>query len=69
MNIIDTPKYDVVVVEDLSGKVVAVIGKNLNAKDMERRIETGIMRVDMSRFHVKEVEAGQGEILLAKVSS
>lgn len=58
--------WDVVVVEDATGFVVSVIGKDLNDRAMERRIETGMMRINMDAFHVKEVPAGDGERLLAK---
>lgn len=60
--------YDVVICDDQTGKVVSVIGKNLNEKGMEKRIETGLMRIDTSRFHVKEVPAGDGDKLLAEVA-
>lgn len=52
--------YDVVVCDDATGKIVAVIGTNLSERAMERRIETGLMRIDTARFHVKEVPAGKG---------
>lgn len=54
--------YDVVVCDDANGKIVAVIGHNLNERQMEKRIDTGLMRVDTSRFFVKEVPAGQGKV-------
>ena len=51
-------RYDVVVCDDATGKIVSVIGKNLDERGMERRIETGCSRVNMFKFHVKEVPAG-----------
>lgn len=53
-------RYDVVICDDATGEIVSVIGKNLTEVQMERRIETGLSQVDMKRFHVKEVPAGQG---------
>jgi hypothetical protein len=55
-------RYDVVICEDATGDVVAVIGTDLDKKHMEKRIETGLMRIDCSRFHVKEVPAGTGKV-------
>jgi hypothetical protein len=55
-------RYDVVICEDATGKIVSVIGTNLKTEQMERRIETGLMRIDPSKFHVKEVEAGKGVV-------
>lgn len=59
----ETPKlFDVVIVEDSTGKIVSVIGNNLNENQMERRIETGMSRINMDLFHVKEVAAGSGVV-------
>lgn len=52
--------YDVVICEDKTGKIVAVIGTSLNERQMERRIETGLSRINTASYHVKEVPAGQG---------
>lgn len=60
MSIAPPKMFDVVVCEDATGKIVSVIGKNLNENQMERRIETGFMRIDTANFHVKEVDAGKG---------
>lgn len=54
--------YDVVIVEDSTNEIVAVIGKDMNERQMEKRIETGIGRCNMQLFHVKEVEAGKGVV-------
>ena len=48
--------YRVEIVEIKTGKVVSVIGKNLSESKMEKRIETGMMRCDLERFFVREVE-------------
>lgn len=53
-------RYDVVVCEDATGKIVSVIGRNLNEKKMERRILTGLSRINTEKYHVKEVKAGRG---------
>ena len=60
--------YDVVICEDASGKVVSVIRKNLNERQVEKRIETGLMRVNTNLYHVKEVPAGDGEKLLKEAA-
>ena len=49
-------RYNVEIVEIASGKVVSVIGSNLNEKQMERRIETGISRCNLEKYFVREVE-------------
>ena len=55
-------RFDVVICSDETGEVVSVIGTNLNEIQMERRIETGLLRIDCSRYHVKEVSAGSCKV-------
>lgn len=49
-------KYRVEIVELDTGKVVSVIGKNLSESQAERRILTGLSRIDVNEFFVQDVE-------------
>jgi len=49
-------KFRVEIVEIKTGEVAAVIGKGLPKNQAERRIETGILRCDLDRFFVRDVE-------------
>jgi hypothetical protein len=49
-------KYRVEIVEISTNKVCSVIGHNLNEKQMEKRIVTGISRINTDKFYVREVE-------------
>ena len=49
-------RYRVEIVDSDTNKVVSVIGKNLNEKQMEKRIETGLMRINSDKYFVREVE-------------
>lgn len=62
MSIVPEKRYDVVVCEDATGKIVSVIGKNLDERQMERRIESGLSRINAFKYHVKEVPAGEGVV-------
>lgn len=55
-------RYDVVIVEDATNKIVSVIGTNMDEKAMEKRIETGLSRINMELYHVKDVPAGKGVV-------
>jgi len=52
--------YDVVIVRIEDITVVSVIGKDMNEHAMEKRIETGISKINTDRYFVAEVPAGQG---------
>ena len=47
--------YNVEIVEIETGKVEAVIGYNLNQRQAEQRLETGVMRIDTENYFVREV--------------
>lgn len=49
--------FDVVICDDATNTIVSVIGKGLNARQVERRIETGVAMTNMDKYHVKEVPA------------
>jgi phosphoribosylamine-glycine ligase len=48
--------YRVEIVETKTGKVFAVIGNGLTKEKAQRRIETGLTRIDRDRFFVRDVE-------------
>jgi hypothetical protein len=54
-------KYRVEIVEISTGKVSAVIGHNLSESQAQRRIETGLSRIN-DRFFVRDVEACAAEL-------
>ena len=47
--------YRVEIVEVATGKVAAVIGRGLNEKKAQKRIETGLSRINENYF-VRDVE-------------
>lgn len=51
--------YRVEIVEIKTGEVVSIIGKNLNERHMERRIMTGLSRINTDNYFVREVEEGK----------
>lgn len=53
-------RYRVEIVETATGKVEAVIGRNLNERQMERRIETGLLKCNTEKYFVREVEEEDG---------
>jgi hypothetical protein len=55
-NNMDYKKYRVEIVSIETGEVSAVIGKGLGEKQKERRIKTGLMRTNLDKYFVREVE-------------
>ncbi len=49
-------KYNVEIVETKTGKVQAVIGENLTEEKAEKRIETGLTRINTEDYFVRKVE-------------
>jgi hypothetical protein len=50
--------FDVVVKEMSTGKIVSTIGTNLTEDKAERRVETGLMRINTEAYFVDTVPAG-----------
>lgn len=48
--------YRVEIVEIKTGEVVSVIGKNLSEERAEKRIMTGLSRIDTDNYFVRNVE-------------
>lgn len=52
----DYKTYRVEIVSIETGEVSAVIGKGLGEKQKERRMKTGLMRTNLDKYFVREVE-------------
>jgi hypothetical protein len=50
--------YDVAIIEIDSGKIEAIIGKNLNERQADKRIETGLSRIN-ENFYVDSIPAAK----------
>ena len=53
-----TELFDVVIVGIKDGKVASVIGTNLNERQADKRVETGLMRIN-DRYFVAPVPTGK----------
>jgi hypothetical protein len=51
-------KYNVYIVEYKDGDSVTCIGKNMNDRQAEKRVMTGLMRCDRDRCFVTDEEVG-----------
>lgn len=60
---IEMRRIRVEIVEIGSGKVVSVIGKNLNKKQAKIRESMGMMRTNLNDFFVRQVDEETGEVL------
>jgi len=49
-------KYDVVIVENKSNKVSAVIGRNMRDTSAERRIMSGLCNLNKKDYHIRKIE-------------
>jgi len=49
-------KYNVVVKECATGKIVSTIGKDMTEERAEKRVMTGLMRIDRENYFVATVE-------------
>ena len=47
--------YRVEIVSIKTGKVESVIGRNLSERNAERRVTTGLMRIDRENYFVRDV--------------
>lgn len=56
-------RYNVYIIETATGEAVALIGKNLNESGAEKRIITGLGRIDRDNFFVAEIEVGSKQDL------
>jgi hypothetical protein len=54
-------QFDVVIVEIATGKIASVIGRVMNEKEAERRLETGLSRIN-ENFFVDIVPANQYKV-------
>lgn len=52
----DMKRYRVEIVEIKTNKVVATIGHNLTKKKAEKRIETGVLKCNIDKYYVRDVE-------------
>lgn len=55
-------RFDVFIVELESGKAVSLIGQNLREDKAERRIETGVSRINLDRAFVTMKPAGKFKV-------
>lgn len=56
-------KYKVEIVAIKGGKVEAVIGNGLSESNAEKRIMTGLMRIDRDNYFVRAVDEVTGQVL------
>lgn len=53
----ETKHYNVYIVSD-TGKAQALIGSNLNAQQADKRVMTGLSRIDTNNYFVGDFEVG-----------
>jgi protein involved in sex pheromone biosynthesis len=58
-------KYNVYIMSD-SGKAQALIGENMNERQADKRVMSGLMRIDRDNFFVADYEVGSEQDLEAK---
>ena len=60
-------RYNVYIVSIHDGKAESIIGKNLNERQAEKRVMSGLMRINTERYFVGDYEVGsEGDIKHSK---
>jgi len=59
-------RYNIYIMSDNTGKAQRLIGSDMNEKQAEKRVNSGLMRIDRDNFFVADYEVGSKADLDAK---